>query len=115
MGLAEVRRDIYDRLAAAGLDVDQVVDHEPVALPPGISLTVATEGVTAEQWRIALRVYVPGKLPAAASQERLDSVLDAALWHIGGYGPDEWRVAWNDDLAAFVAECVLEIPRGFGE
>lgn len=113
MGLAEVRVDIFRRLEAAHLDVDAVLDHEPVVLPPGITLTVATAGVTSDAWRVALRVYVPGRLPPRPAQQRLDSVIDTALDHLGGYGPDEWRVDWDQDLAAFIAECVLEIPRAF--
>lgn len=113
VGITDVRRDIYRRLDAAHLDVDVLLDHEPVVLPPGITLTVATAGVTSDAWRIALRVYVPGKLPPRPAQERLDSVLDTALDHLPRYGPDEWQVSWDPDLAAFIAECVLEVPRSF--
>lgn len=113
MGIAAVRSAIFETLAAADLDVDQVIGHEPVELPPGISLTVATAHVGGDEWHIALRVYVPGNLPPGPAQERLDSVLDRALDALPEYGPDDWTVEWDRDIGAFVATCTLAIPRGF--
>lgn len=111
--IAEVKASIYRRLESARLDVDTVVGFEPRELPPGITLTVSTGGVTAGAWLIVLRVYVPGTLPPGPSQARLDSVLDTALDALPDLGPDEWQVDWDPDLAAIVAACTLEVPRAF--
>lgn len=112
-GLATVKGDIYNTLRTANLDVDSVVGFEPRELPPGITLTVSTGGVTAAAWLVVLRVYVPANLPPGPSQERLDNVLDTCLDVLPDYGPDEWQVEWDPDIAALVAVCQLEVPRAF--
>lgn len=117
MGLVEKKNEIHQALQAACLDVDNLFDHEPDGLPPRISLTVSIIGddvVTPEWWRIYLRVYLPGNLPAQPSQDRLAAVMDATDDVIPeGFVPGNWSSAWNADLGAHIAELVVSTPRTF--
>lgn len=113
--LAGHKAAITDALKDAPLPVDTVLGYEPGKLPPGISLTVSTAGVTSVYWLIVLRVYVSANQPPETSQRRVDTVIDTALDYLPDYGPDEWsRPEFDEDLGATVTECILEVPRAFG-
>lgn len=116
-GIVAARDAVYQALNGASLDVDWVLDHEPVKLPQGITMTVSfiiADAITPEQLRIAVRVYLPGNLDPQTAQERLGRVMDTAVDALPDtFGPDSWSAYWDQDIGAHIAECVVATVRGF--
>lgn len=93
----------------------RVLDHEPRSLTHPFTVTIATAGMTPDDWVLAVRVYaVTAKTDAKTAQDQLDLLLpavDAKIGSNGGFGPSNWAVDYDDSLDAYVALNLLEVGR----
>lgn len=87
-------------------------DHEPASGNRGVWSSVSTAEITADFFRIAVRVYSDTLAGAELAQDNLDSMVplvQAALL-AGGYGPVAFQFDYDVD-GQVVAICVLDVGR----
>lgn len=79
------------------------------------SVTIATAGMTPDDWVFAVRIYASTeRLDAKTAQDQLDLLLpavDAKVGSNGGFGPSDWEVTFDPDLDALVATNILNVGR----
>lgn len=89
----------------------------PFEPPPGqgvkpVMVTVATAGMTAVDYLLALRIYVSTDADAETAQNTLDDLIMTIDGRMtSGFGPSNWDVAYDAELAAFVAVNVFLVGR----
>ena len=90
--LASAKAALVAQITAAAIPEVTVLGFEPAAVPRGLTVTVATSHVLAEEYLFAVRVYVTDNNPqiAQTSIDALIPLVEAAL--SGTYGPIEWEV-----------------------
>lgn len=106
--IANAKAELYALITTPALPtgVTAAYPFEPL---PGqgakpVMVTVATAGMTAVDYLLALRVYVSADADAEWAQATLDTLiltLDGRM--TSGFGPSNWEVDWDPELGAFVA------------
>jgi hypothetical protein len=118
--LKATRVELYGILAPAGVSAvagATVLDHEPKAgdLQGALAVTVASAGMTPNDFLISLRVYSSVRTDAKKAQDDLDDTIHAVDLLLdtqtAAFGPSEWAVDYDPDIEAFVAVNSLRVGR----
>lgn len=77
-----------------------------------VMITVAFVGMTAIDYLLALRIYVTSDVDAQTAQDTLASLVMTVDGRMtSGFGPSNWDVDWDPELAAFVATNIFQVGR----
>lgn len=117
--LAAAKAELVALLVTAGAPtvtgVTEVYDHLPAvsALRGPVSVCVFTDGIDADFWRLAVRVYMSATIDAKTAQDDLDTLLPAIdVKMTAGFGPSVWELGFpNPDQPYFTATGTFEVGR----
>jgi hypothetical protein len=116
--LAAAKAELYALLQTGGTPtvsgVTAVFDYEPFSGQSAkpVAMTIFTAGMTPTDYLIALRIYHTTEVDVAAAQAALDTIIQATdALMTSGFGPSEWTVEFQVDIAALVATNVFQVGR----
>lgn len=117
--LAASKAELLALITTGGLPsgVTAAYGYEPLPgqMQKPVAVTVSTAGMDPNFYLIALRIYVSVENDAEQASDDLDTlILDVDDRMTSGFGPSNWTVTYQPDLAAFVAENVFTVGREDG-
>lgn len=114
--IANAKAELFALITSPSLPTG-VTAAFPFEPPPGqgtkpVMVTVATVGMTAVDYLLALRIYVSADVDAETAQDTLDDlilIVDGRM--TSGFGPSNWEVEYDPALGAFVATNIFLVGR----
>lgn len=114
--IAAAKAELFGLLSGANLPtgVAAAYDYEPLPgqMAKPVAITVFTVGMTSDFYVYELRIYQTAEIDARVAQNNLDDLVMLVDSKItSGFGPSDWRIGLDTEIAAFVAVNTLMAGR----
>lgn len=110
--LKAARAVLAEQITTAGLSDVTVYGFEPPVITGGVAVTVASNGFTATEWNLDVRVYVSAvSFSPEAAQDALDDTAPAVDGALESVPRGDWQFGFDQEMNAFVGAVTVQYPR----
>jgi hypothetical protein len=114
--LANAKAELYGLVSGANLPagVAAAYQYEPIGghMQKPVAVTLFTSGMTPTEYLLTLRIYVTTDVDAKTAQDTMDTLIEMIDNQMtSGFGPSDWEVVLDQEIAALVATNRLRVGR----